>query len=375
MKQFYYLFLCRSPLVRFRQNAYRIAILLCIGVSLTGFSDPKHQAPNTIELHLKNVTLREALREIERQTNYNFVVNHNRLQILNKTVSLNISDNKIENILNILLEGSNVTYTIRKRQITLIPPSSPTTFVPMTNSGGVTSVDLNTDTYTSAKFFFTAITVSGKITEEDGTPLPGVNVLEKGTTVGTVTDSEGAYTLNVTSGESVLVFSFIGYLTEEVVVGNQATINIQLKSDAKTLSEVVVVGYGTQDKKDVTGAISSVKGSDFQNLPVSSTQQALQGRASGVTVIRSGGEPGNSGSIRIRGVGTVNNADPLIIIDGVPSDGPLADVNPNDIESIEVLKDASASAIYGTRAANGVVIVTTKRGKFGQALKMSVNGY
>lgn len=374
MKHFYYR-LCRSPLARFRQEVCRIVILFCMGISLTGFSDPKHQAPNTIELNLKNVTVREALREIERQSHYNFVVNHNRLQILNKTVSLTVSDNKIENILNLLLEGSNVTYTIRKRQITLIPPSPQSTFIPVSNAGGVSSVDRSTDTYASAKFFLTVQAVKGKITEEDGTPLPGVNVLEKGTTNGTVTDTDGVYTLNVSSAESILVFSFIGYLTEEIVVGNQATIDIQLKSDAKTLSEVVVVGYGTQDKKDVTGAISSVKGSDFENLPVSSTQQALQGRASGVTIVRSGGEPGNSGSIRIRGVGTVNNADPLIIIDGVPSDGPLGDVNPNDIESVEVLKDASASAIYGTRAANGVVIVTTKRGKFGQGLKMSVNGY
>jgi TonB-dependent starch-binding outer membrane protein SusC len=147
-----------------------------------------------------------------------------------------------------------------------------------------------------------------------------------------------------------------------------------LIADSETLSEVVVVGYGTQERKDVTGSISSVKGSDIANLPVSAVQQALQGRTAGVNIVRSGGEPGNAGAIRIRGVGTVNDANPLIIIDGVPA-GSLSDVNPNDVESMEVLKDASSSAIYGTRAANGVVIVTTKRGKFNQKLQMSLSGY
>lgn len=141
-----------------------------------------------------------------------------------------------------------------------------------------------------------------------------------------------------------------------------------------SLGEVVVVGYGTQQRKDVTGAVSSVKGNQIQNLPVAGASQALQGRAAGVNVVRNGGAPGNGGSIRIRGTGTVNNADPLVIIDGIPA-GSINDVNPNDIESIEVLKDASSSAIYGTRAANGVVIITTKRGNFGELLSFSVNGY
>jgi TonB-linked SusC/RagA family outer membrane protein len=303
-------------------------------------------------------------------------VNHNRLQILNKTITITITDDKIENILNLLLEGTNVTYVIRKRQITLIPPPPQPSLTPLTNTGGVNAVDLTNNAYAASNdFIVTAVTVSGQVKDENGNALPGVNVVEKGTTNGTVTDTQGAYTLNVAAPESILVFSFIGYLTQEITVANQATIDIQLQPDTKTLAEVVVVGYGTQDKKDVTGAISSVKGSDFQNLPVSTTQQALQGRTSGVNIVRSGGEPGNPGAIRVRGVGTVNDANPLIIIDGVPSDGPLADVNPNDIESVEVLKDASASAIYGTRAANGVVIVTTKRGQSGQGVKMSLNGY
>ncbi|HEY9045528.1 MAG TPA: TonB-dependent receptor, partial [Ohtaekwangia sp.] len=160
----------------------------------------------------------------------------------------------------------------------------------------------------------------------------------------------------------------------EVAVNNQTTLTVTLIADMQTLSEVVVVGYGTQEKKDVTGSISAIKGSDIENIPSGGAQQALQGRMAGVNIVRNGGAPGNAGSIRIRGLGTVNNADPLIVIDGVPA-GTMNDVNPNDIESFDVLKDASASAIYGTRAANGVVLITTKRGKFDDKLKFTVNAY
>ncbi|WPP49194.1 SusC/RagA family TonB-linked outer membrane protein [Catalinimonas niigatensis] len=218
-------------------------------------------------------------------------------------------------------------------------------------------------------------TVQGKVTDASGgDPIPGANIVVKGTNTGTVTDIEGNYRINVPNSESVLVFSYIGYTSEEITVGTQSTINIEMFSDITSLGEVVVVGYGTQQRKDVTGAVSSIKGSQIQNLPVAGASQALQGRAAGVNVVRNGGAPGNGGSIRIRGTGTVNNADPLVIIDGIPA-GSINDVNPNDIESIEVLKDASSSAIYGTRAANGVVIITTKRGDFGEQLSFSVNGY
>ncbi len=217
--------------------------------------------------------------------------------------------------------------------------------------------------------------VSGTVTaQSNGEPLPGVNVVLKGTSTGTITDAEGTYRLNISGENPVLVFSYIGYISQEMAINNQSEINITLAEDLQTLSEVVVVGYGTQEKRDVTGAVSSVKGNQIQNLPVAGATQALQGRAAGVNVVRNGGAPGNTGSIRIRGTGTVNNADPLVVIDGVPA-GSINDVNPNDIASIEILKDASASAIYGTRAANGVVIITTKRGDFEQPIRFSVSGY
>lgn len=217
-------------------------------------------------------------------------------------------------------------------------------------------------------------TVSGVVTDSNGGPLPGVSILVEGTNQGTTSDINGNYRLMVPENSAALIFSYVGYRTERVAIDNQSQINITLQEDINQLEELVVVGYGKQQKRDVTGAISQVKGQDFENLPVASPSQALQGRAAGVQVVRNGGAPGNAGSIRIRGTGTINNADPLVIVDGFPGSS-LDDVNPNDIESIEVLKDASASAIYGTRAANGVILVTTKRGKVNESLKLSLNAY
>lgn len=334
------------------------------------------QTPAVIELNLKEASLKMALKEIERQTDYHFVINESRLGTVQKSVTLNIKTENVEEVLNQLLSGTNITYKIRKRQITLIPPANDAAVSPIASSPGGSTAML-TDSQVSFLYegpFKQDVAVRGTVREETGAALPGVNVVVKGTTQGTVTDGDGNFSLNVPSNESVLVFSFIGFVTQEVAVNGQSTIDVTLIADSETLSEVVVVGYGTQEKKDVTGAVSAVKGTDIENLPSGGAQQALQGRAAGVNVVRNGGAPGNAGSIRIRGLGTVNDANPLIVIDGVPAGG-MNDVNPNDIESIDVLKDASASAIYGTRAANGVVLITTKRGKFDDKLKITVNGY
>jgi TonB-dependent starch-binding outer membrane protein SusC len=335
-----------------------------------------HQSTTLIELNLKDASLKMALREIERQTDYHFVVNDSRLKTINKTVTITIKSEHIEEILNQILEGTNLTYKIRKRQITLIPPVTELHVSPITTSSGGASAML---VQPSKDFIYTGIlqqeiVIKGTVKEDTGTPLPGVNILVKGSTEGTVTDGNGEFTLAVPSNESILVFSFIGFITQEVPVNSRTSLDITLISDSQTLGEVVVVGYGTQEKKDVTGAVSAIKGSDIENIPSGGAQQALQGRAAGVNIVRNGGAPGNAGSIRIRGLGTVGNADPLIVIDGVPA-GSMNDVNPNDIQSIDVLKDASASAIYGTRAANGVVLVTTKRGKLDEKLKLTVNAY
>ncbi|HEY9047747.1 MAG TPA: SusC/RagA family TonB-linked outer membrane protein, partial [Ohtaekwangia sp.] len=354
-----------------------IVCLLSVFLSNNLLAEHVHQAAPVIELDLKDASLKMAIREIERQTDYHFVVNDSRLKTIKKNVTISIRSENIEEILALVLEGTNITYKIKKKQITLIPPPAELHISPLTTTGGGSSAML---VQARKDLIFTGIlrqdiVVKGVVREETGEPLPGVSVLVKGSSIGTTTDANGEFSLNVPSGESILVFSFIGFTTQEVAVNNQTSLNVTLLADTQTLTEVVVVGYGTQEKKDVTGSISAIKGSDIENLPSGGAQQALQGRMAGVNIVRSGGAPGNAGSIRIRGIGTVGYADPLIVVDGVPTSSTMNDINPNDIQSIDVLKDASASAIYGTRAANGVVLVTTKRGKFDDKLKFTVNAY
>lgn len=228
--------------------------------------------------------------------------------------------------------------------------------------------------------------VTGTVTSlEDGMGVPGATVLVKGTTIGTATDIDGKYSINIPAGSNVLVFTFVGLISQEVNIGNRSTINVALDADVTALSEVIVTGYGTQPKREVTGAVSSVKGDAIQNLPLQSFDRALQGRAAGVQVRSSNGLPGGAVNIRIRGVGSVNAGnEPLFIVDGVQlnnqsnasftQSNPLAFLNPNDIESMEILKDAASAAIYGSQAANGVVIITTKKGKQGKA-KFEFNAF
>lgn len=230
--------------------------------------------------------------------------------------------------------------------------------------------------------------ISGTVTDETGA-LPGVNVVVQGTTTGTVTDFDGNYSINVPEGATTLVFSYIGYTTQQVPISGRSTINVTMVEDAQALSEVVVVGYGTQRKADLTGAVGSIGAADIVSKPITSPDQALAGTISGVNITNRSGDPGAPISVNIRGVGTPGVNDPLWVIDGVPivqttnitvntssttDSNPLAGLNANDIESIDVLKDAASTAIYGARAANGVIIVTTKRGKTGDA-RVTYDGY
>ena len=233
------------------------------------------------------------------------------------------------------------------------------------------------------------IDVSGTVTDaETGEPIPAANVVVLGTTIGTSTNAEGEYSLNVPDDEEILQFSYLGYVTLEVPVNGRSVIDVSLEQDLLFLDDLVVVGYGTQQRQEVTGAITSVRSEEIQNIPVSSFENALQGRMAGVNVAESTGEPGASPQITIRGTGSISAGNsPLYVIDGVPittnrnlqsdigsqrssfqppSANPLATINPNDIESIEVLKDASAAAIYGSRGSNGVILITTKQGSAGR---------
>src|SRR5215210_378898 len=231
--------------------------------------------------------------------------------------------------------------------------------------------------------------VSGKVTDETGNGVSGVTVTVKGTRVAKQTDDNGNYTVNAPSN-ATLVFTYVGYAANEVAAHGRSTVNATLSGQSSKLNEVVVIGYGTQRKVDVTGAVGSVTRKDFANKPFTSPDQILTGRISGVNVTNRSGDPGAPIEVRIRGIGTAGNNQPLWVIDGVPvatntstitvntnsgtESNPLSGINPADIESIDVLKDASATAIYGARANNGVILVTTKRGKAGSAV-LSYDGY
>lgn len=229
---------------------------------------------------------------------------------------------------------------------------------------------------------YAQMTVTGTVSDATG-PVPGVNIIVQGTSNGAQSDFDGIYTLNDVANDATLVFSYLGYTTQEVAVNGQSTINVTLAEDIESLSEVVVIGYGTTTVKDATGAVSSVSAEEFNQGVITTPEQLIQGKTAGVQISQSTGEPGAGISIRIRGANSVrSNNNPLFVVDGVPLSGgatsasgqdvgfgttgdknPLSFLNPNDIESISILKDASATAIYGSRGANGVVIITTKSGR------------
>ncbi|MCF8715614.1 TonB-dependent receptor [Joostella atrarenae] len=216
------------------------------------------------------------------------------------------------------------------------------------------------------------LTVNGLVTSENGDPIPGVNVMIKGTSKGVLTDFDGNYTINVSNSNATLVFSYIGFTSQEIVVGNQKTIKVTLKEDVSQLDEVVVVGYGTQKKANLTSAVSTVSSEALENRPVTNLTSALQGTTPGLNISRSSGQPGEEGlNIQIRGISSANGAvNPLVIVDGVPSSTSALNqtLNPEDVESVTVLKDAAAASIYGSQAAGGVILVTTKSGKSGKTV-------
>ena len=214
--------------------------------------------------------------------------------------------------------------------------------------------------------------VKGIVVDDQNEPLMGVTVMEKGTSNGVVTDLDGNYVISVEKG-ATLRFTYMGYAEQEIVVGARREINVTMREDAEMLDELVVIGYGVQRKSDITGSIASVSGKDINNIPVSSALQALQGRAAGVNIIQNTGSPGSGTTIKVRGTGTINDSDPLYVVDGFIVDN-IEYLNPNDIENVEIFKDAASSAIYGSRAANGVVAITTKSGKAGK-LNITYDGY
>jgi TonB-linked SusC/RagA family outer membrane protein len=218
-------------------------------------------------------------------------------------------------------------------------------------------------------------TITGKVTDETGEKVPGVSIVLKGSTTGTVSDADGAYSITVPDQGGTLIFSSVGFLSQEVPLGSSATIDIKLTTDSKALSEVVVVGYGSQLKKEITGSVQTVKSEELKDIPVSQVTQKLQGRLAGVQINQTTGKPGQGMSVRIRGqVSVTAGSDPLYVIDGFPITGNIGAINPDEIEDISILKDAASTSLYGSRAANGVVLITTKKGKPGET-SVSLNSF
>jgi TonB-linked outer membrane protein, SusC/RagA family/TonB-dependent outer membrane receptor, SusC/RagA subfamily, signature region len=218
--------------------------------------------------------------------------------------------------------------------------------------------------------------ITGRVVDANNNPLAGVNVVEKGTTNGVMTGVDGRFSITVASGTSVLSFSFIGYEAQDITIGNQSSVNVTLIETVTGLNEVVVVGYGTQRKEAVTGSVASISGNDLRSVPSSNITQALQGRVSGVDMEQTSTKPGATMQIRIRGTRSLNASnDPLVVLDGIPFAGSIADISPSDIKSIDILKDAAATAIYGSRGANGVILITSNKGMKGQKSMVTYNGY
>lgn len=309
-----------------------------------------------ITVKAKNVPIRQILKTIEKNTEYKFFYNDN-FAALDKVASLNVNNVSIDNALTTLFTESGISWEKKdKTQIVLVPEKTQEKQI-QSASGQVHKV-------------------SGTVTDQStGETLLGVSVFVEGTKIGVVTDLNGKFTIDAPASSSALVFSYIGYITKKASVGKQSFIKVTLEQDTKKLDEVVVVGYGTQKKVNLTGAVASVSSAALESRPITQTSQALAGLVTGVSVSQGSGRPGNDGAeIRIRGVGTFSGAgkDPLVLIDGLAAS--INDIDPNNIKSISVLKDAASASIYGNRAANGVILIETKRGEKGK-LQVSYNNY
>ncbi|MEO7048277.1 MAG: TonB-dependent receptor [Ferruginibacter sp.] len=326
-----------------------IMLSTCLSASANGFSQQ-------ITLAERNVSLQKVLEKIRDQSGYNFLCTYELLQNAG-TVTVNLKNASLREAISECLRGTELTYEIIGKTVVIKKKSASSLY--FTDKSQVVIED--------------SIDVQGKVSDEDGAPLKGVSVSVKGTDRGTLTDLYGSYLLKVISPGKVLIFSFVGFKTVEVQVSNGPVINIVLRKNIVAMGEVIAIGYGTVKKGDVTGSISSLSSKDIGISPVSNSAQILQGKVAGVSVVSTSGAPGADVNVRIRGLGTINDNNPLYVIDGMPFDD-MRDINPADIANIEILKDASASAIYGSRGANGVVLITTKRGSTG-ATKVTLESY
>ncbi len=335
----------RRKIYKIMRLSVFIATIFLTQVSATVYS---HNEKFTIQT--QNTTMRDLFHEIEQQSEFRFFYN-DVLTNVDKKISLDVKNKKIDEIMNLVLANSGITYRILDNNLVVV---SPTALLQQT-------------------------TVTGLITDADGEPIPGANVVIKGTLTGVVTDMIGKFEINVPNADAVLQISFVGFVTQEIRVGNQQIINVTLLEDTQELEEVVVVGYGVQRKSDVTGSISVATAEDILASPSFNALQGLKGKAAGVNIFNGTGNPlgvnEDPPRVVIRGMNSINTTTaPLYVVDGVQMNE-IQFINPNDIERMEVLKDASATAIYGARGANGVILITTKRGDVGEGTTVSYSGW
>lgn len=307
-------------------------LMVCVFCSYAGNA---HSQNAKVSIRMNNVKLDKILNEIENQTDYLFIYN-NQVDI-NKITSVKVKNEAVAQVLDKILSGTGINYELEG-----------------------THIILTTEAIKDLHAQQQAKTVTGTVTDVSGEPIIGANIRIKGTTTGTITDIDGNFSIEA-EPQSVIEVSYIGYLTQETVINNQKSIRFLLKEDTKTLDEVVVIGYGVQKKADLTGSVANINTEKLNTQSNANIGQALQGKIAGVDIVSQGGAPGSGTRIMVRGIGTLNNASPLYIVDGMYMNS-IDHINPNDIASIDVLKDASSAAIYGSRAANGVIIVTTKEG-------------
>lgn len=327
----------------------KIAFIIAL-VSVTNvLATSSYSQSAKVSLDMQEKSLEYVMDDIEKQSEFYFVFNQKQIDV-SRVINIQANNKLIDDILPELFDGTDVNYVILDRKILL-------------TTDPIESRLLNSTSGTKAQ----QLKITGTVTDAStGEPLPGVNIQIEGTFQGVITDATGYYSINVADQNAVLIFSYIGYLTEKISVTGKTIIDLALSADIQQLEEVVVVGYGTQKKVNLTGSLSTVSNEQLVNRPITNVASALQGTMAGVTVLQNSGKPGDDfGTIRIRGVGTLNNADAMIVVDGVVVPN-MNSINMDDIESITVLKDAASSAIYGSRAANGVILITTKKGKAGK---------
>ncbi|MEM5565887.1 TonB-dependent receptor [Psychroserpens sp. AS72] len=356
-----------KPLRYYLVNIMRIFLLLItIGLS-TAFANTSN-AQTKIDVNVSNVTLEELFKDIQSKSEFIFFYKDD---VLKYNVSLNLKDATISTILDTALAGTNLTYKVDERQV-------------------VIKEDVNAkEQSNTSKNNQQKKTIKGKVVDDTGMPLVGATVMVKGANTGVITDFDGNFVLSVPEDTTTLIISYLGYSPQEVDITGKTTIDVKMIPDNATLDEIVVIGYGTEKKALLSDAVTSISSKQVKDLPVSSVDGILQGQAAGVQVQQNSGTPGGEMSVRIRGLSSISGSNqPLYIIDGIPvttgnfgqigysgqGSSALTDLNPSDIESISVLKDASATAIYGARGSNGIVLITTKRGKEQKSV-VNVNVY